>query len=294
MPDRAVDVRQRILHRHRLRPARLHVLVGAPEAGQQIGHLPRRQMRAVQLGRDVDGQPQPGPGRLHPVAVGQRADQLPPSMITALTRPSRMRLAGLHGVQPVFLAAARCRTARAACRPACATDFSPMPTVRWPCTLECPRTGEMPAPSRPMLPRISSRLHEHPEAQPAVHVLRQPHAVDADDVLRPEIDLGRLLDHRAAQARCRSISAQLTARTASAIASKPAGLAGDEAAVEHRPRRGILGREHAFASARRAPRCRRPAAPGSICRRSASPCPPSSASGSADRRTRSARARAAG
>ncbi len=33
-----------------------------------------------------------------------------------------------------------------------------MPQVRLPCTLLCPRTGEGPAPSRPRLPRSSSRL----------------------------------------------------------------------------------------------------------------------------------------
>ncbi|MNI45256.1 hypothetical protein D3C73_996750 [compost metagenome] len=34
--------------------------------------------------------------------------------------------------------------------------FSVMPTLRLPCTLECPRNGQMPAPGLPKLPRISS------------------------------------------------------------------------------------------------------------------------------------------
>ena len=38
------------------------------------------------------------------------------------------------------------------------SGFSEMPTVRWPWTLEWPRTGLMPAPSRPMLPRRRRRL----------------------------------------------------------------------------------------------------------------------------------------
>jgi hypothetical protein len=33
-----------------------------------------------------------------------------------------------------------------------------MPTVRSPCTFECPRTGHTPAPGRPMLPCSSSTL----------------------------------------------------------------------------------------------------------------------------------------
>ena len=33
-----------------------------------------------------------------------------------------------------------------------------MPIVRSPCTLECPRTGQTPAPGRPMLPCSSSTL----------------------------------------------------------------------------------------------------------------------------------------
>ena len=38
----------------------------------------------------------------------------------------------------------------------CAVSASP--TERWPCTLECPRTGQHPAPSRPMFPRSSKRF----------------------------------------------------------------------------------------------------------------------------------------
>ncbi len=38
------------------------------------------------------------------------------------------------------------------------SGFSVMPTVRWPCTFEWPRTGQMPAPGLPILPRNSSRL----------------------------------------------------------------------------------------------------------------------------------------
>ena len=38
------------------------------------------------------------------------------------------------------------------------SGFSEMPTVRWPCTLLWPRTGQMPAPGLPMLPRMSCRF----------------------------------------------------------------------------------------------------------------------------------------
>ncbi len=37
--------------------------------------------------------------------------------------------------------------------------FSVMPTVRWPCTLEWPRTAQMLAPGLPTLPRSKARLH---------------------------------------------------------------------------------------------------------------------------------------
>jgi len=38
------------------------------------------------------------------------------------------------------------------------SGFSVIPTVRWPWTFEWPRTGKMPAPGLPMLPRMSSKL----------------------------------------------------------------------------------------------------------------------------------------
>ena len=38
------------------------------------------------------------------------------------------------------------------------SGFSLIPTVRWACTFEWPRTGQIPAPGLPILPRISRRL----------------------------------------------------------------------------------------------------------------------------------------
>ncbi len=69
-----------------------------------------------------------------------------------------------------------------------------MPTVRSPCTFEWPRSGQMPAPSRPMLPRRRREVHELLHVARAEAMLRDAHAVAEDHALGAGVDAGRMLD----------------------------------------------------------------------------------------------------
>ena len=75
--------------------------------------------------------------------------------------PSRRRGASPRSSRPCRArarAAGRCRRRRASRSRNSGVGRWSMPQVRLPCTLLCPRIGHGPAPSRPMLPRSSSRL----------------------------------------------------------------------------------------------------------------------------------------
>src|SRR6202035_5725675 len=63
-----------------------------------------------------------------------------------------------------------------------------MPIVRSPCTFEWPRTGQIPAPGLPKLPRSSSKFSICCTFAVPRAVLGDPHAVDDDDGTRPHVD----------------------------------------------------------------------------------------------------------
>ena len=72
-----------------------------------------------------------------------------------------------------------------------------MPTVRWPCTLEWPRTGRD---SRALAADVAlqqQQVDQHRDVLEPVDVLGQAHAVDADDALRFDIDVGGGFDRGA-------------------------------------------------------------------------------------------------
>ena len=118
--------------------------------------------------------------------------KLPPRPKKALTLPAMMP----SHASTVFMP-----FSRGGSKPNClaslssgtSSGLSAMPTVRWPWTLEWPRTGEIPVPSRPMLPFSSSMLTNIVTFSKAMDVLGQAHAVNADDAFGLDIDLRRRL-----------------------------------------------------------------------------------------------------
>ena len=112
---------------------------------------------AIELGGDLNRQLELPPGTFHDVGLGNGADEI------AAERNERLHAAVAHGFagfDRVEATLARRVKAELLSEWSSGTSsgFSVMPTVRWPWTFECPRTGKMPAPGLPMLPRISSKL----------------------------------------------------------------------------------------------------------------------------------------
>ena len=109
----------------------------------------------------------------------------------------------------------RCRARR---RNAVAQASPRCPSVRSPCTLLCPRTGQTPAPGLPICPRRSSKLTISWTLATRVLVLREAHRPAADHALSTAMrDLGGLADllARDAAALRRSSSQVVASRSAS-------------------------------------------------------------------------------
>lgn len=115
-PHRGIDVRERILDRHHLRPPGLPVLLGPHEAGQQPGLASRHQVRAVQPRRHMDHQVQPRPSRIGARDVGDR-----PREVAAKAEE------GAH------------RAVDQACSAGAAPPEPPAWVDRWPAAASCPR-----------------------------------------------------------------------------------------------------------------------------------------------------------
>ncbi len=93
---------ERILHRHGLTTARLHVRLQPAEAGEDIAFLARHQMALVELGRDMDGDGKLRPGRLHLGMFGCRAQEIAAELDEALRGPGDDLAAGLDRVPAIF------------------------------------------------------------------------------------------------------------------------------------------------------------------------------------------------
>ncbi len=92
------------------------------------------------------------------VRVGRGARKLPPSPTKTFTVPVVHRLDGAARCRSRASPAARSRTPSPSACMNSGLIFSQMPTVRSPCTLLCPRTGQTPAPRRPICPRSSAKF----------------------------------------------------------------------------------------------------------------------------------------
>src|SRR5579875_3513637 len=100
---RAVDVAERILDRHRLWAAGLHVGLDPAEAGEEVAGLARQEVRAVELGGDMDGEVELPPQRLDPRLIGNRAGEVAAEPDEGLRAAVEHCLARFDGV-PALLA----------------------------------------------------------------------------------------------------------------------------------------------------------------------------------------------
>ena len=138
-------------------PRGLHIDFGASEARQDERLLGQQQMRAVELGGDMDREIEAAHRRESGLGVRHRDREIAAETDQRLRAPVPDRLDGFDRVMAFFARRLEAEDAVDAVEQAL-FGTSVIPTVRSPCTLEWPRSGEMPAPSRPILPRSISRL----------------------------------------------------------------------------------------------------------------------------------------
>ena len=170
---------QRVLHRHGLRARRLHVLLRAHEAGQEPGRAGREEVRAVELGRHLDVEVEPGPGRVGAPDVRDGAGEVAAQGQERPHRAVEQALAHLHrrhalragGLEAEHLAQAVERHELGLLRDAhraLALDVGVPPHGR--------DAGAGPAD----VAAQQEEVDQHPQRLGPVDVLREAHAVDAD------------------------------------------------------------------------------------------------------------------
>ncbi len=154
-----------------------------PRHGRISASTAVHQVAAIELGRDVDREVEPAEGVAGHLPVGHGGDDVAAHAEEDTRLAARHRLEGGDDVMAVgrrrleaeALACSRSRNS--------AVGTSVMPTVRSPWTFEWPRTGQRPAPSRPILPLSRQRLASCCTVARAVAVLGDAHAVDHDGAL---------------------------------------------------------------------------------------------------------------
>src|SRR3569833_169661 len=85
-----------VLRSYRLRDASLSVDLQPAQAGQQITDLAMNEVTAVQLGRDVDGQPQTPPRGLYAASVWHGANEIASQAHKRLDGSGQHALASAH------------------------------------------------------------------------------------------------------------------------------------------------------------------------------------------------------
>ncbi len=113
------------------------------------------------------------------------------------------------------------------------SGISVMPTVRSPCTLECPRTGAEPGAVAGRHCRAAGPdWRAAARCCGAAPVLGDAHAVHKDGASALHVDLRGLFDRRACRPERRSMSSHEVARISAARASIAGGVAADEVPVQ--------------------------------------------------------------
>ena len=224
-PDRAVDAAERVLHRHRLRPRGLHILLRPPAARQEVGNLAVDQVAAVELGRDLHGEAHVRPRLLHLLPLGDRPDEIAAETDEGLDLAGQDALAGLDRVHALF---ARRIEAELLGDLVERRELGLLGDADRALALDV-RVASDRRDSRAFATDVAleqQQVDEHRDVLEPMHVLGEAHAVDADDALGLDIDLRRLFDRLAREAglgldlfpRCRSAPSPRTPRSRSCAA----------------------------------------------------------------------------
>src|SRR5258705_7583533 len=154
---RSVDHRHGVFHSDRLPARRLNINLGASQAGKDEGLFREQQMGAIEFGGDMHREIEV-PHRLErDFRIGHRNGKIAAKTDQSLRAPVPDRLDRFDRVVALLRGGSNPKTRASPFRSA-SFGTSVIPTVRSPCTLEWPRSGEMPAPLRPILPRSINRL----------------------------------------------------------------------------------------------------------------------------------------
>jgi hypothetical protein len=180
--------------------ARLPVDLDAAEAGQQVRDLAVHEVAAVELGGDLHGEAQPGPRRLHALALGHGAHEVSAQADEGLHASVEHAFAGLDRVQP-FLA--RRLEAVELLQLVERRELRLLGDADGALALHV-RVAAHRADAGAGLAHVAAQeqqVAQHLDVLHALAVLREPHAVDADHGLGARVLLRRLLDRGARQAR---------------------------------------------------------------------------------------------
>ncbi len=184
---RSVDAAGRILDRHHLRPARLHILLDPAEAGEQIGNLAGEEMVAVELGRDLDREVQPRPRLLHRLGLGHRTQEIAAERDERLDRSVDHAAAALDRIEPLL---ARRLEAILLLESVDRHQFGLLGDADGALALDVavPAHRGRARPGLADIPAHQQQVHQHADIVDAMDMLGQPHAIDRHHRLGPGID----------------------------------------------------------------------------------------------------------
>ena len=229
------------------------ILLGAAEAGQQVGDGAVHQMAAIELGRDLHRELHRRPRRLDGALLGNGAQEIAAEADEGLHRAVDDALADLDGRHALL---ARRLEVEHLGDLVERHQLGLLGDAHRPLALHVGVAADRrdAGASRPMLPRKQQQVHEHGDVVEAARVLGQAHAVDPDHALGLGIDLRRLSRSLARSSpNSRTMSSHVGVAHEALEGLEAAGVVLDEIDVEHaRPlgaSRRVVEREHVLAHA---------------------------------------------
>ncbi len=150
-----------------------------PRQGRMIASLPTSRCERLSLVAICTARSSLAIAGKHCSGSGMATARLPPRQISTFDLPAMIACMAATASWPCAAGGLKPKVAsmRASIS---APGFSVMPTVRSPCTLEWPRSGQMPAPGLPILPRMQQQIGDLLDVAGARRVLGDAHAVGDD------------------------------------------------------------------------------------------------------------------